>query len=89
VGRAEPEDRRRERQAEPALNTERTITTGGTGGSSADVPSKPFLVGAVVEPVDRALAEMLHGLAHGAGGPAPPRATGRIHEMTTGIGERP
>ena len=38
---------------EPALNTERTITTGGTGGSSAEVPSKPLLVGAVVEPVDR------------------------------------
>jgi len=49
----EPGDRRRERQVEPTLNTERTITTGGSGGTSAEDPSKPRLVGAVVEPVDR------------------------------------
>lgn len=40
-----------------------------------------------------ALSEMLHGLAGGAGGPTPPlagdSAAGRLHEVATGIGERP
>ncbi|MDP8992225.1 MAG: NAD-dependent epimerase/dehydratase family protein, partial [Actinomycetota bacterium] len=40
-----------------------------------------------------ALSEMLHGLAEGAGGSTPPLAgdspAGRLHEISTGVGEQP
>lgn len=62
----------------PLLDTERARTTLGWA---------PRRSGA------EALSEMLHGLADGTGGPTPPlapdSAAGRVHEVATGLGERP